>query len=250
MKKRLPVIIALVCGLLASVLVFFYMQKQQNQMGTLGKYLVASRSIKKDTKFSSKNMSVKAIPGKYAPYGAIKFSEKSNVFDTRATVDIRKGQVLLWEYVESGIETSRLSGLLSKGERAITISVDGISGLEGMIHPNDRVDVIGTFTAPSGKGTKTITTILNQNVTILAVGDQFGHRSGKSYSSVTLKVTPQEAEILTFAEGHGRLRLALRTRDDLKIIPDLPAVDFSNIISLEKRATHRKATKKPEVIYN
>jgi pilus assembly protein CpaB len=116
---------------------------------------------------------------------------------------------------------------LQKGERAITIPVNTVSGLSGMIKPNDRVDIVGTFSV----GSKIITRILNQNVTVIAVGSRFGNNSEENYGSVTLKVSPEEAEILTFAERHGDLRLLLRNRRDLEIQGALPEVDFGNILT-------------------
>lgn len=251
MKKRLPVILALVFGLLAALLTYLYLQRQRADLGAPKTYLAAAADISKGAKFTDGNVVVKKLPEKYAPVNAVEVSDRMTLIGTQAVVNIRKDQVLLWEYVESGIGRGGLSSLLQKGERAITIPVSNISGLEGMLQPNDRVDILGTFVMPDEGKQKTITRLLMQNVTILAVGSRFGHSWEKDYPSVTLKVSPQEAELLTFAEQHGQLRLILRGADDVEIESELPTVDFSNLLSIEEKATNiRKSSREPKVIYH
>ncbi len=246
MGQKKLVIIALACGLLAAALAFVYLRKQQNSFGSMRIYLAAQTRISKGDKFAERSFTVKQIPASFAPANGVRPSDRSNVVGTKAAVDIAPGQIVLWDYVESGLEANRLSDLLAKGERALTLSVNAISGLEGMIRPNDRVDILGTFTVSAER---TVTRILDQNVTVLAVGQRFGNSSSGGYQSVTVKVTPAEAEILTFAESHGHLRLVLRNRSDLEINSELPEVDFGNILAEERRATTWKASLRPRVVY-
>lgn len=245
MKKRLPLLLSVVFGLLAAGLAYVYLQKQRADMGEMQAYLAASAAIPKGAKLSRENLAIQRVPRKFAPLNAIKASDRANVIGGEAALDIRKGQVIVWEYVEAGMAGRSLSDRLAKGERAMTLAVDNISGLSGMIRPNDRVDIIGTFST----GERSTSCVLNQCVTVLAVGRRT--EAGESdYSSVTLKVTPEEAEILTFAQSHGQLRLILRNPKDLDIQPDLPAVDFSNILSLQRQTNTGKAIHKPKITYN
>lgn len=250
MKKWIPLMLAAVFGTVAALLTVVYLQKQNASLGASQTYLVAKKRIARGELFESGNVGTRQMPKKYAPLNALRPADRGNIYKTAASLDIQPGQILLWDYVEAGLEGSGLSDLLEKGERALAIGVDNLSGLEGMIRPNDRVDVLGTFSVTSGARQKTVTSCVVQNITVLAVGNGFGKASRGNYASVTLKVTPQEAEILTFAEQHGRLRLILRGRSDLRIHPNLPKVDFSNVITLEKRATHKRAGRKPRVTYD
>lgn len=249
MKEKLPVILALIFGLIAACLTYLYFQKQNSELGNTRVYLISKTKISKGVKFSQQNVSAKKIPITFAPSNAVLFSEKNNIIDTKSSVDIREGQVLLWEYVESGIEYNRLSDLLGANERALTISCDNTSGIEGMIQPNDRVDILGTFSTTTNGGQKTVTFLLNQNVTVLAAGSNYGRSQSDRYSSITLKVTPEEAEIISFAEDHGKLRLLLRNRKDLNINEDISEIDFSNIIPMGKKAINQKSAKMPKVTY-
>jgi pilus assembly protein CpaB len=249
-KKKMPLLLALIFGFLAAGLTWMYLQKQNTSAGETRSYLVASKKIIRGNKFSGGNMAIKQIPAKYAPLHGILSSDKANAVGLTSVVDIPAGQVLLWEYLESGMGEGGLSSLLIQGERAITIPVDAISGMDGMIKANDYVDILGTFSISDGARQKTITRILNQGVTVLSVGNRNRSSGDGAYGTITLKVTPQEAEVLTFAEGHGKLRLILRGRKDLQIDDNLPAVDFSNILQLEEKNTSKKAANMPKVIYN
>ena len=77
-----------------------------------------------------------------------------------------------------------------------------------------------------------------QNVLVLATGKDTAKTSsafnfgGSNYSTVTLEVTPREAEMLVFCEQiKGRLALTLRNRNDTSFEKELPQVDFEKIRS-------------------
>lgn len=129
------------------------------------------------------------------------------------------------------------------GKRAMTISVDNISALIGMIKPGDYVDVIGIIPLPieiEGKpASQAATAPLFQNVLILAVGSQLGAASEKEGTSVrrrqqadsevresapliTLALSPEEANILAFVKEQGKIQLVLRSAGDAQTQPVQP----------------------------
>ena len=81
-----------------------------------------------------------------------------------------------------------------------------------------------------------VTCTILQNVLVLATGKDTAKsaplhvQGGTSYSTVTLEVSPREAEMLVFAEQiRGRLSLTLRNRNDTSYEKELPQVDFAKI---------------------
>ena len=156
---------------------------------------------------------------------------------------------LFWTDIEGGKGSDSLSSDIIEKMRAISISVSGAASVSGMVRPTDRVDVLGTFTVPSKSSDdmETITLTLLQDVTILATGDQTAKtasptRARNSYSTVTLQVTPREAEWLVFTQQmKGRLTLSLRNPSDGHYETELPKVDFNQIEStLEALNTYRQ----------
>jgi Flp pilus assembly protein CpaB len=63
-----------------------------------------------------------------------------------------------------------------------------------------------------------------------AYGDASYRRRSASYSTVTLEVTPREAELLIFTQHiKGQISLSLRNPEDLYFEKELPEVNFQHL---------------------
>lgn len=119
---------------------------------------------------------------------------------------------------------------IKAGMRAVTIAVDQVGGLNGAIEPGSSVDVLTTILKDDNRK---LTKTLLQNVKILNVGTSGGAPGGKgggSIGSVTLAVSPSQAEMLVLANLEGKFHLALRNDlDDTRA--SVPGADVHNIIT-------------------
>jgi pilus assembly protein CpaB len=117
------------------------------------------------------------------------------------------------------------------GMRAFTILVPTqSSGVAGFILPGNKVDVLLTMSGNGGPadltgGASTFT--LLQSIEILAVDQQVDAPSGNKVDvnamrSVTLLVTPEQAEWLDLAQNKGILHLSLKHPDDTKQVKFKP----------------------------
>jgi Flp pilus assembly protein CpaB len=105
------------------------------------------------------------------------------------------------------------------GKRAITIQIDSLAAVGGLINPGDFVDVIGHLDVPKGKAAKkdSITAMMFQNLQILAVNtnlDQPGAydvQQKERTLKVTVAVDPKEAGLLSFSDKNGKLEMVLRS---------------------------------------
>ena len=125
--------------------------------------------------------------------------------------------------------------------RAISLNISGASGVSGMVRPSDRVDILGTFAFPSKTlpgEMETVTLTVLQDVEILATGQKTsqdmaaarGRSSSSGYSTVTVQVTPREAELLVFAQQlRGSLALSLRNPADNTFETALPSINFDQL---------------------
>jgi pilus assembly protein CpaB len=128
--------------------------------------------------------------------------------------------------------------------RAMTIPIDDISGVANLLHAGDRVDVLVLFNDDTGK-MSTVQTVL-QDIEILALNDivlngpdleeehpasangngngngggtgKPAERRGEGPRTVTLSLTPHQAQILMLSQHRGTLRLSLRRTGDRDII--------------------------------
>jgi pilus assembly protein CpaB len=108
-----------------------------------------------------------------------------------------------------------LAPTIPVGMRAVTVRVNDVAAAAGYVLPGLKVDVLVTGHPPSGDSNMT-TTVL-QNVLVLSAGQSMqadARGSPVSVTSVTLLVTPSDAETLTLANGEGRIQLVLRNSSD------------------------------------
>jgi len=255
-KQRILLLISLLLAVFGALLIYNHQQKIEKAYGATVKIVIANQDISAGNQFTQDNVSKWDVPRRFMPTSAVLVSEYIKIMDRRTLVDLKKGQPVLWNFVDAGLQSSRLSQLIPPGERGYTISVDPLNSHAGMIKVGDRVDFLFTALVPGRNlGQKMVTRTLLQSVTILAVGNRFGALGldgGGSYPTVTIGVSPQEAEILNFAESMGKIRLLLRNPQDLKIDEEKAPVNFLNLFGLGK-AENRKKKKKnkflPKVKY-
>lgn len=142
-----------------------------------------------------------------------------------------------------------LDALIEPGFRAVSIEVNDASGVAGFVLPDARVDV-NVFTETERRNGPSIVAVktLLQDVRVLAVDQLFSENlEGAAVArTVTLQVTPEDAQALGAATLTGRIGLALRGRDDVTILPPPPAPTPRRVVT--RRAAPRKTTTTIRVI--
>jgi pilus assembly protein CpaB len=116
------------------------------------------------------------------------------------------------------------SQFIPKGYRVVAVKVDDISAASNLIKPGDRVDVLVHLRANPGSGineTKTITVL--QDIKVFSVNDVFHARADAAEQAiaartVSLLVTPDQAELITHATELGTIRLVMRSVDDDAVV--------------------------------
>ena len=106
-----------------------------------------------------------------------------------------------------------LSMLIRPSMRAASLEVNAVSGVSGFVLPGDRVDVLVTINTATNNP---ISRTLLQNIEVLAAGQKTQQKDGTplTVQSVTLLVTPDDAEKLALAERQGEIHLVLRNPED------------------------------------
>jgi len=131
--------------------------------------------------------------------------------DTAAGEPIRRGNI-----VKPG-DRDFLQVVLTPGARAIAIPVTTSGASTGLLFPGDRVDVILTQNF-KGEGTtitrRSVSETVVENLRVLAIDalDAKAPSGGGSFGrTVTLEVTPEQAEKVNVATELGKLSLTLRS---------------------------------------
>jgi len=145
------------------------------------------------------------------------------------------------------------------GKRALTIKINSLAAVGGLVNAGDFVDIIAHLTIPAESGLKKksseeVTTILFQNIQVLAVGTNFDPiGEAPEYSAqqqaktlnVTLALSPEEAGLLTFAEINGKLQLTLRSPAETEdqILQEVASWDALADFVLEHQGTELRIPK-------
>jgi len=241
MTRRLAIVIAVVCGLLAALLTYYYLSKLQPQVVPEAaaknvELVTPLRDITAGTIIRSDMLGPMERPADQVPAGAVRSA--SQIVGQVGVVDLPAGQPITSAQVQS---PTQLSYRVPEGMRAVTVAIDPVVGVAGFLEPGDRVDVIATFEI----GEVTITRTVLQNVKLLALGttatatkpkkppaegeEAKVEVAEKEQPNATLAVDPEQAQTLILSDARGKLRLALRPKFEDQYIA-LGATDTAEVI--------------------
>ncbi len=205
--------IAVLLALLASVGVYRYLSEkgrmaEEARLQTVG-IVVAMVEIPVGTPINANQVGVTAWPRDLYPKDS--FSDMKSVVGRVAKRDFLRGEPIVQsKLVPTGKGGGLLSFLVPEGKRAFTVRVNEVVGVGGFIVPDTRVDVILTTVPPGGK--EKISKVVLENMQVLAAGQIIEQKENKpiTVNTVTLSVTPDEAEKLALASNDGVIQLILR----------------------------------------
>jgi pilus assembly protein CpaB len=113
-----------------------------------------------------------------------------------------------------------LAAVLSPGTRAVSIPVDNITGVSGLIWPGDRVDVLLVQEIDAPTAQRIFSETILPDVRVIAVGQHIVQGAASSegvtgyvVNSVTLQASEEDAQRLVVAQRIGRLTLVIRSAE-------------------------------------
>lgn len=242
--RRIVIVVSAIVGIVGAIIMYSDSRKLSKKIETKQKILVATIDINPGDSISSNRYHVVEMPDVFVPAKAVMLKHALELGRVVAAVPIPKGQPILWNCTTFPLYETGLSGKLNKGERAFTVKVGEEEGVSGIFRAGNFIDILTTYSLPNGNGK--VTRTLLQNIPVLAFS--------RSTSIATLRVSPEEAELLAFASDVGRLRFTLRCNSDTALPPETPGIDFGNIKSVEREAVTRKkrpqSNETPRIVYD
>lgn len=232
-SNRKIIFIAIFFSLITSILIFVYLSKIElsNKKIEYNDVFVATRLIEPKTVISAQDIKQIKIEKTLVNKDAI--LNKLDILNKTTKDTIYEGEQILKARLASK-DNSSLAYQIPDGKRAITINVNEASAVGYFANPGDFVDVITTIEDNNQAIPATSKTIL-QNVLVLGMGqekDIIDKVEGKTQKkdlknttsnentttkTVTIAVTPEDAEKIAVSEQAGTLRLTLRRIGDESI---------------------------------
>jgi len=124
--------------------------------------------------------------------------------------DIVAGEPITSSSIVKANDGGFMSSVLSPGKRAVSIAVNSTSGNAGFVFPGDHVDLILTHRMP---GDVLASETFIEDVRVLAVDQMLNNPDNKAVvaKTITLEVTPKQAEMINVAISIGTISVSLRS---------------------------------------
>lgn len=267
-KQHILLIVGVVLALVAVVMIQVYIKQQQADIekkagdriaevqANQASVLVARADIPQGVEVQPDMLEAQIVPNDYVQPRAATSADL--VAGKIALVPITKGEQITLTKLGYARPKQRAGGLAETtpvGKRAITILVDNIAAVGGMIKAGDYVDVMAIIPLPGQEpakiASKNSIVPLFQNVLVLAMGRDLADGGEGRYAPpapakdtsplITLALSPEEASLLAFVQEQGKIQLVLRSPSDSQVTPIQP-VDWNTVM----RRLYRKKSSAQE----
>ncbi len=200
--------------------------------------LAASGTLRAGTLLKPEDIEAQASAADAVPDGAERDTPQNRaaLFGAMVRKTLLAHQIVLPADVIRPGDHGFLAAVLAPGMRATSVGVDAVSGTAGLIWPGDHVDLILTQEIPSNSqdpvppGRRVASETVLHDVRVIAIdqhlvegGSPGNGLPGESATrTVTLEVTPRDAEHVAVATHLGKLSLAVRPVDATPEPADAP----------------------------
>jgi len=153
------------------------------------------------------------IPKRYVAADAI--TSKADIKDKSLVVSMTEGEQLTKNKLRREA-VSDVSYLIAGEKVAMSIPIDEVIGVSGNVKAGDKVMIIATLSP--GPGGKDLTKVMLSGVEVLQTTGE-SRTNGKATASggikktLTIAVTPAQAEKVVFAQEKGKIWVALQPAD-------------------------------------
>ncbi|MGB6104588.1 MAG: Flp pilus assembly protein CpaB [Pusillimonas sp.] len=210
--------------------------------------IVAAHDLPAGTRLGPEHLALRHFPAAMVSSDSLAPGRFPELAGTVLRAPLRGGDAVLQVHTTAQDQTA-FSSHLSVGRRAISMPVDAISSVSGLLQPGDLIDLYVSFEYQR----RHITAPLLQGVLVLATDatTQFvqdaAHASRGAYATVTLDASPEDAVKLVAARQGGTITAVLRPPQDAAPTQKAVRGDLASLLGVNRKppAPARKA----QVIY-
>ena len=179
--------------------------------------VVAKKDLSPGDAIVGENFAVRQVPREFVNADAVVPKTFTLLERQRLAVVMKRGDMLLPVHAD-GQGAIVFSATLKAGRRALTFEVDTVNAISGMLRPGDRIDLVYSA-KDSTVQAQDVTRTLLSNVVVLATDQSLTRRdevTGKdrAFGTVTLDLSPLDAQRIIVAKQSGKLTALLRHPDD------------------------------------
>lgn len=233
-KTTVVLLVALFVGLIAALATRSYLSHKVEELESKAKgarveVVVASADMKPGDVVTEETVSIRSMPQEFAHVGALLPADFDRAKGEQLAHPVKAGQMIIWGLLENK-RAPAFSSRVEIGRRAMTVPVDEINSISGMLEPGDIIDLMVTV---DQQGNKTTFPLL-QTIKVMATGQKWidDPKSGerRDFSTVTLDITAEQARHVIAAREGGKITALLRNPGDSQRMPE-SGVDVHSLLS-------------------
>lgn len=256
MKNPRRFLIALIVAFAATLAQCRYVKAREDQLLYDSEpipTLVATQNIPARFKLDETMVEVVEIPRKWQQPRAL--HEVEDILGQITSNPIIEGEQIVSTKLIKPDEAG-LAFYVPKKMRAVAIAVDEFTAVGGHIKPGNYVDVMGSFDFGQNEKSDIRTVTLFQNVWVLSVGRDIGQPTvrtladgeeevvqadnSRSFKTITLAVTPDEAQKIALAQQLGDLTLTLRSLWETEREVELDHATIHSTLGIPQKVRYRQ----------
>lgn len=251
-KSIVLLLLALGCGLVASIGITQVISRSPKEVVIkegMVPILVAKVDMPMGETINPTNVKLESWPQDSMPDGVL--TKLSEIEGRRLRAEIFAGEpILAKKLLAKGATTSTATEFIPRGYRVVAVEVDKSDGA-GMIMPGDRVDILLHVRRNDNLGiVEDRTQTILQDIKVFAVNDTFNlaskEKSGVSITAktISLLVTPQQAEKLDLGSQLGRIRLVMRGLEDKEVVAS-GSISVADLLGITEGGDREAEEKEP-----
>lgn len=212
-------VMSLSFALISGCSIYWYLEEKAKEMEKrthveLVPRIVASRNVKLGSRLGHDDLALRDMPSAFISQDSFSLDQLAWVTGKLVIAEIRPGELITRLHLAEQ-QPQDLAEKIDAGHRAITIPVDQINSISGLLKPNDKIDLYVSFDH-SGKR---VTALLVENVSVLATGQSLSGaeefsltKNMTGFATVTLSVTAEQAVKIVAARQDGKITAVLSGR--------------------------------------
>lgn len=260
--RRLPVsgrsmliwLIALMSGVLAAIAARQHLDQKVRQLEAAATVpmvgrIVAAFDLPAGTRIESVHLAIRDYPRALVSSDTLPPDHFQSLVGQQLRLPLRGGDLILPAHTQQPGKAP-FSSQLGQGRRAITMPVDAINAVAGLLKPGDLIDLYVSFDYQRRR----ITAPLLQGVLILATGlntamtPEHASPGASGYATVTLDTSPEDAVKLVAARQSGVITSVLRRPDDDEASRKAVRGDLASLLGVARSVPVKSGMHAP-VIY-
>lgn len=237
------IVFCVICGGLAAWTGQRYLRQQstlleQKNRQPMVERVVAAHFLPAGTILNETHLAARAFPEQAVPSNSVPTTQYQQLLGASLRAEVAAGDMVLPLHVSYDQETA-FSTRLGTGRRAVTMPVDQINSLAGLLRAGDLVDLYVSFDYQRKK----ITAPLLQGVLVLATDEQTSEQQNMStghYATVTFDLTPEDGAKLVAARQSGSITAMLRNPYDMQLSNKGVRGDLATLLGVNQVNTEYK----------